>query len=159
LHVDRFADLNGESRSRVHVVLAELKKGFSGPVIVFEHGAKSVIGGGCGIFHAHVHIVPVPHKVAVAEILPRKSVQHASLLEAWQDNELTEEYLIVGDTDGRFASLDRSAIQKAGVTSQFMRKFLVGHFGIPRAWDWRAYDQPEAELIQIVNEWRLSSVS
>jgi diadenosine tetraphosphate (Ap4A) HIT family hydrolase len=158
MHVERFADLSSESRSRVQVVLAELEKSFIGPSIVFEHGAKYPTGGGCGIFHAHIHLVPVPNPISINDILPRRSVEHATLIETWRDNECTEEYLIVGDTDGRFASLDRAAIQELGVTSQFMRRFLVNHFGIPRSWDWRAYDQPEKELIQIVNEWRLSNV-
>src|SRR5260370_16987094 len=30
-----------------------------GPCISFEHGARGPVNGGCGIYHAHLHIVPL----------------------------------------------------------------------------------------------------
>jgi len=128
-------------------------------MIAFEHGARCLTGGGCGIFHAHLHIVPVPKSFRIDQILPAGRAEHAGLLEAWQKNELTDEYLIVGDTSGDFASVDRAMIKGFGISSQHMRKLIAKHFEIERPWDWREYDQPEPDLIQLVNEWRLADVS
>ena len=51
--------------------VASLELGLNGigKVIVFEHGATSSTRLGCGIYHAHLHVVPVPDRITYRSVL------------------------------------------------------------------------------------------
>jgi hypothetical protein len=124
-----------------------------GKPIFFEHGARCHTGSGCGIYHAHLHIVPVSSPVTCASLLPRGSRPAPSLISALAQlrSEGCDEYLAVTDSHGetRFLSVNDAGDFKPG--SQYLRRRLAEVFQLDRSWDWRDYLHPEPDLLQTID--------
>jgi diadenosine tetraphosphate (Ap4A) HIT family hydrolase len=118
-----------------------------GRPLVFEHGARPHTGGACGIYHAHLHVVPAPDAVLLGELLPRRATTARSLVEALVATEDKDEYLLARDTDGRVGHLELSPGDRDGFPSQYLRRFLVRRFALDRPWDWREAAAPERDLL------------
>jgi diadenosine tetraphosphate (Ap4A) HIT family hydrolase len=124
---------------------------FGNPVI-FEHGAKCSTGQGCGIYHAHIHLVPVPGKVSSFDLLPDKARKAPSLLAAWQELRESNHYLLFRDTDGKTMFFEPPMAPPDTFSSQYFRRQLAQHFDLKTAWDWRAYDYLEPWVLETL-EW------
>jgi diadenosine tetraphosphate (Ap4A) HIT family hydrolase len=116
-------------------------------VVAFEHGAFPSTEASCGIYHAHMHVVPVPCHVSVQDVLPKARLAE-TLKTALAETQTADEYLIFRDTEnrvGRVIPVDRHAYP-----SQYFRRELHRHFQCTRPWNWREYDQREQALIDVV---------
>lgn len=157
-HVERFADLTAVEMRQGNAFLEKVLAWVSSNYVLFEHGARCVSGGGCGIYHAHLHIVPVPTHFSIEEMLPSCQTRHSSLLGAWSINRKKEEYIVACDTLGNVASIDQAVIRDKRFGSQHMRKLLVRHFSLDKPWDWRVHEGTEQDLLQTVADWSPSNV-
>jgi diadenosine tetraphosphate (Ap4A) HIT family hydrolase len=137
-HVEAMAHLNRRQRDELAGLLQEATATIapSGPYAAFEHGACSRKGGGCGIYHGHLHLLPLPAAVPL-------------------DDAFTESYEVADDLDGALAALhgvsDYLLFQadggKAGYVnlegaptrfqSQHFRRLLNDRFGFLPDWNWR----------------------
>lgn len=133
--------------------LARVLRTLGNPVI-FEHGATCPTGGGCGIYHAHLHVVPLPGDVAWREVLPGESREAASLDEALDGLASAQQYLLFHDTAGRTAMLDIAGAPGSAYPSQYFRRRLAERFGRADRWDWRRSTGPEALLLDSINWFR-----
>jgi len=104
-----------------------------GPCVQFEHGVVEGRGGGCGIDHAHLHLVPAPHGIHFRDILP----SHLNLETLCSLGDMRERmsgnvpYIFVQDETGSFwARIDH-------LPSQYLRRRLACAIGHGK-WDWRA---------------------
>lgn len=122
-----------------------------GRPILFEHGARCSTGGGCGIYHAHMHLVPVPGQVHYMDILPDGACQVSNLGEAFRQLTNSNEYLLFRDTAGQVVFLEPSETQLQRFASQYFRRMLVQHFRLEASWDWRAYNRKEPWLLDTLN--------
>lgn len=116
-------EIKGRIRSRYHT-----------DTICFEHGSVSCTNrfGGC-INHAHIHIVPCA--VSLLEDirafgLECREIGDLGALRAYGADGTP--YLYFEDTDQR-----KYLITGDAVVSQFFRKLLADHHGVPERWDWR----------------------
>jgi diadenosine tetraphosphate (Ap4A) HIT family hydrolase len=102
-------------------------------VVIFEHGmASHSAAGGCGISHAHLHLVNVPRSLTI-EPLPEPDDETWSPLEPRQplvDLGDRSGYLLVGCEEQWWA---RSV---EDLPSQYLRRWLAGRLGL-QDWDWR----------------------
>jgi ATP adenylyltransferase len=117
--------------------LTALGRQFS-PATVFEHGAvvpNSSVG--CGVDHAHVHIVPLEFNLAKAawsHPLGRKL--------RWRKIENVQSYrwsarapyLLLRDPTGE------TWLARGDIPSQFFRRIIAAEIGRPEAFDWRCDD-------------------
>jgi diadenosine tetraphosphate (Ap4A) HIT family hydrolase len=110
---------------------------YSSP-IVFEHGSavrRDEVG--CGIDHAHLHVVPGFRAVDVARLLNRRCSfvkQHASLRKWLTDaSEVRSPYVLLGSLDGPVAEYAYEEKRE----SQCVRRILAYLAGRPNDWDWR----------------------
>ncbi|TWT68816.1 hypothetical protein Pan14r_10630 [Crateriforma conspicua] len=149
-HTERFSDLSRFEIGRFDSFARRLFDGVGSDHVLFEHGARCVSRGGCGIYHAHVHCIPVPSELLLNDMLPFGRQAHDSLSDAWKANRNTDEYIVARDSAGRVASIDEDVIRLHGYGSQHMRRVLVSHFSLPKPWDWRDYEEPERDLIAAV---------
>lgn len=131
--------------------VAENSRPFGEPV-VFEHGALSCTGGSCGIYHGHIHVVPLPEAVSPAEFLPHHAASANGLTAALQALRASENYLLFG-AGGTFRYGD---VEDLGFSppSQYFRRVLASRFGVDRPWDWRAVSAPEPDLIVALSHHR-----
>jgi diadenosine tetraphosphate (Ap4A) HIT family hydrolase len=150
-HVETCGQLTVDARQELGELAAEmtLRVHEFGEPIVFEHGATEPTGGGCGIYHAHLHIVPVPEPTLAATLFPEHEAQALDLQGAWDALQGAHEYLLMsagGQT--LYSDLDGQA---GRYPSQFFRRRIADHFGLEAPWDWRAYTEIEPALLRTLS--------
>ena len=109
-----------------------------GPVWLFEHGpATAMRSVGCGVDHAHVHLVPMvgdlirtaraflPHGVAF------RAANFSSCRDEWRKG---ADYLFVDAPDARGAA----AATAPSLGSQIFRKAIAELVGRPHQFDWKS---------------------
>lgn len=133
----------------VREVLERLEANF-GPVTMFEHGAShtgSIMG--CGVDHAHVHLVPLDFNLA------KEAASDTSIGLTWC--EITEKmnlaervrpgqhYMTITIPTGRtFLSVGGAP------TSQYLRKLIAARLDKGRRWDYNAHPYVDNVLETLV---------
>jgi diadenosine tetraphosphate (Ap4A) HIT family hydrolase len=155
-HIERVSDIRKEIQSEMVCLLNDLKSSLRqfGNVLLFEHGAKSNSLGGCGIYHAHIHLVPLPAYVSSNELFRLTFLGAESLMDAWHKVSASDEYLVVEDCSGNiyYTMADKS---RGGFGSQYARRRLAEHFQLDDPWDWRAYKWAEPKLLQTLKSFQV----
>jgi ATP adenylyltransferase len=116
-----------------------------GPIVMFEHGpAGAGRSAGCGIDHAHLHIVP--HTLNLHEAVKSDGAggnlrwRPAALpWDAHADHSSGLDYFYVRETDGSSWLTSTSA-----APSQLLRRAIASQVGTP-VWDWKA--DPRSDLV------------
>ena len=102
-----------------------------GPCISYEHGAHPETGGGCGVYHAHLHVVPLGKHVdpvdALTAELPFERIDDLLDLRRAQGRS----YLYYEDLSER-----RYLFRADNLPSQYLRRLLARTLGLS-AWNWR----------------------
>lgn len=165
-HVETMASLPENEISQLPSFISDLETVIYhyGPVVAFEHGARCETGGGCGIYHAHLHLVPVPNRISVTDILPtavnsdpfRSAV---SLIDGLRSLRHSFEYLIARDSKHNVKFIESTTSLAGQYPSQYFRRRLTELFDLRCSWDWRTYHQPEQHLFDTINIFRNANVS
>lgn len=104
-----------------------------GPYILFEHGARSEGVGGCGIYHAHLHVAQlagISDPVATLK-LRFPYTEFAHLDEIRKHSAGLPSYLFYQDSNAKLYLFDTGPLP-----SQYMRKLLAEAVG-GQDWNWR----------------------
>lgn len=123
-----------ELKALLEEVKGRIRRCYGTGTVCFEHGSVSCTNrfGGC-INHAHVHIVPCGASL-LEDIrcfgLDCQSIDDLEALRAYGADGTP--YLYFEDVDQR-----KYLITGDAVISQFFRKLLADHHGVPERWDWR----------------------
>ena len=146
-HVETCANLAEDARDELSEFAAQMitKVSRFGQPIQFEHGSTESRGGACGIYHAHLHIVPLPEATLASTIFPEYSSKSASIQDAWRSLRRCNEYLLVCSA-GETVYRDLSDSPRT-FPSQFFRRRIVEHFRLSVPWDWRDYASVEPALL------------
>ena len=111
-----------------------------GCVVGFEHGpAMPRAAVGCGVDHAHFHLVPVHFNITqtAAPYLPAATVwSRADWANCRRAYEASVDYLYVEQRQG----VGQIAVG-TGFGSQVLRRAIAGALGRPDEFDWRTYPQ------------------
>lgn len=153
LHVERFADLAPIQLRDAERIVRQLVDVESCPIAVFEHGARSSTGGSCGIYHAHVHLVPMPTGVSVEDLADGLNESSAPFPELFANLSLSDEYLFLSDGLQRSWARRIQLGEQKLFPSQHFRRRLSLQAESPN-WDWRRCRQPESSLIAAYHHWR-----
>ena len=138
-----------EQISRVHEILG-MKPESS---LFFEHGALDEKNGGCGIYHAHIHVVP-----NVSFILPKevfnfsKQKRSPDIISSLDQLSSDVSYVLAGSVRSGFYS---EPIE-FHLPSQTLRKNVACQLGNSN-WDWRNVFREEW-LISILKEANATSL-
>lgn len=142
-HVRGFAELSSSLQDEAAALVRRIRAAI-GRTVVFEHGLGPVpTTRGCGVAHAHLHIVAVPDEIPALE--PPHRLQWRLLPRPLQLQALprdVEYAFFVNQEDQAFVADAR------GLPSQFIRRWLAAKLGQPE-WDWRAAGPEEAVLAQV----------
>lgn len=108
-----------------------------GNVVLFEHGVPPGHPGGCGVQHAHIHLLPAaPAVTRSIERRLRKELNVKVMPDfgSFLDEEsVASPYLVFGGIRARV-----NVASTADVPSQFMRRLVAEAAGFEH-WDWREY--------------------
>lgn len=137
VHVSSFANLPSKLTREAESIVQEhcaLLSEENSKVLIFEHGMVSHSAtGGCGISHAHIHLVSVPGSLTIGP-LPEPDDIHpwvpVSADEYLGNLNKNYGYLLVG-YDGKFWTR-----QVTNLPSQYLRRWIAGLLNEAQ-WDWR----------------------
>ena len=103
-----------------------------GQCVFFEHGTRTNESGGCGIYHAHMHAVPIASNSVYETLVQKFAVQEIDSF-SMVSTAITSDssYLFFEDADAR-----KFVMAANHLPSQFMRKVLANATG-KGDWDWR----------------------
>lgn len=133
------AGLWSELKDLTTVIAASLAQQY-GEICAFEHGAHAPNRQvGCGVDHAHLHLVPVPTRLnltkAAEEFLPPEARWSPATFDACQRAfSKGDDYLYAEQPlgTGRIAT-------GAALGGQIFRKAIAAQFGVPGEFNWRQY--------------------
>ena len=143
-HITSALQFDHKSRLEFINFTSELSKDVSkslGPTIFFEHGVAPGSGGGCGVDHAHWHILPCSEdefNSLVNEVefdfpaLSWTTFEHLN-----SDKYDRHSYLLLGQTCEKIAFSTASVIP-----SQYLRQKIASIFGLDQ-WNWREHSHWE----------------
>ena len=152
-HSESFSILSAEALDEAERLVAsfrrELTASYGASVIAFEHGIRSIEAGGCGISHAHMHVLPYTDDGGITAALSAQfKLQGISRL---HDIEATlpagYSYLFYENNQAQ-----RFVCHVKSIPSQFMRKLTADHMLNPH-WDWRER-QVEQSLLETVGRFQ-----
>lgn len=137
--------LRAEAESLQHDVERLLRAQFDQPLVIFEHGPSAVKHGtGCGVDHAHTHVLPIdcallalamPLVPEGTEWLPAGWAERAAAYEAGLDYL----YLKQDGCPGVIAVAEDFG-------SQVFRKAIASYLGKPTEFSWREHPRHEVAL-------------
>ena len=155
LHIEKMSSLPDKKIEKLNNIINILIRNNykDEKTILFEHGATCQSGGGCGIYHAHIHLVPTTKNVTINEMLPINTNQEiyssqSNFFETLKNLKYQSEYLILSDTFNQVRYVKTNSVKQ--YQSQFFRRQLVNTLKINREWDWRKYNRPENDLIKTI---------
>lgn len=137
-HVTSLAQLNSKCLQNLCKIVTQLAARVSvrsDPPYFFEHGVPENGTGGCGITHAHLHLLPLPTSIALSadgrvskEYPPDRSGDLVHMLDTHIPG---FHYLLFGQDLG-----DLRLSFSSGLPSQYMRRIIAEETGLT-CWDWR----------------------
>lgn len=147
-HIEMSSRLDADRLTELNDFLNQVKAlvGSFGRPILFEHGSTSERGGSCGIYHAHVHVVPVPWEIDINAVFPEATGSASSLIACMSAVKESDNYLWI--SDGSSYAYRSVGEKESGFPSQFFRRRIANAFNVRAPWDWRAYTAPEEALTQ-----------
>jgi diadenosine tetraphosphate (Ap4A) HIT family hydrolase len=143
-HYLSFADMPLEELEAAKALkesLTSQMRGAYGDCLIFEHGVRAPDSGGCGISHAHLHVVPFPHGKEPIEQLTR-AFQFEEV-----PNLLDLKWIPSGKSYLYYESVRGSSyvFYPPFIPSQYVRRLLAEALGT-QAWDWRNCGKEERFL-------------
>lgn len=115
----------------------------SGDALYFEHGVHSSDGGGCGIYHAHLHVIPSAGNVILADFGFTSETKTAITLEAaLRTPAVLSDYVLMGSLASGF----RIAALSAPLPSQTLRRHVASALGLGDKWNWRTAGREQTML-------------
>ena len=154
-HHRAFADMSLEELKVAEAlktsVTSQIRSAYGDPLF-FEHGARSSDSGGCGISHAHLHVVPFPNEKDPVEVLTRSfPLDELSSLLDLKHIQPGRSYLYYESVRG-----DKYALYPPFIPSQYIRRLLADALGA-EAWDWRKFGREERLLTTLARTSQLLS--
>jgi len=115
--------------------------------ILWEHGATECTGSSCGVYHAHIHMIPVQKKIDPENLVGENAFEDASLERILLRLKNESNYILFKNIDNRFYYNLKENCNAERFQSQYFRKWLVSNFDLTREWDWKKYDYVESDLL------------
>lgn len=153
-HHPKFADfLKDESSKReelTHIIESTHQKlGYSkAQSLYFEHGAASQTDGGCGIYHAHLHIVPNAGNIVISELPVKTSRIFNRLEECYSNIDKETPYALFGSEQHGY----NYSTLTTPLPSQTLRKKVSSAMSV-EIWDWQIAGREE-HLLKMLNRVR-----
>lgn len=137
LHITSMAQidksLHREFNFFLRRLLTRLSKCFKPPLIL-EHGIAKGKSGGCGINHAHLHLLPLSPVVTAkvkSTVFQKFIFESTNMHQLLSGTDHHRSYLLFG-----LKPQQLSVSFRENVPSQYLRRIIANELGLPR-WDWR----------------------
>jgi diadenosine tetraphosphate (Ap4A) HIT family hydrolase len=116
------------------VLRTVLKSSYDSPIF-FEHGvSRHSESGGCGISHAHLHVVPLANDLTLQPFIYAEYGEGCEIKEAQQLQDWSgEPYIFYEGYDNQ-----QLIFKVSHVPSQYLRRGIAKLVGSDK-WDWRGY--------------------
>jgi len=143
-HYDRFSEIDEFPSYEFDTVVDEIQNRINAPVILFEHGAKCTTGKACGVYHAHIHILPLISDFNPESLIGSGYHSFNNITDSFKFLAQTENYLLYRDNlGGFFCSTVEKSLNKEIFSSQYFRKWLTKNYVPDKDWNWNNYNFKE----------------
>jgi len=151
-HYETFAELPKSFQNQLGDVMASVQDHMKVKTVLFEHGARKKTNASCGVFHAHIHFVPIDNLKNIGDLIGNKSVQFESIEEAYKYLENSDNYIFFQDSEQNIFVNTVSNGESELFTSQHFRKWLVKNYHPEKEWDWKKYNFVESDLVTTLDK-------
>lgn len=123
--------------------VTSLVKSEYGPVAIFEHGpVQRYTAVGCGVDHAHVHVVPIESDWPLLQIAkkwaPQLTWETASSIQDTKEYFINKkQYLFLREP----FSINSVIGTGSSIPSQLFRRIIARYVGRPQDFDWKIYPE------------------
>jgi len=159
LHIETCAQLDLAAQRElwefVRSVSSTLEQ-FGEPVF-FEHGATECSGGSCGIYHAHLHVVPLPLRISPNSLFREHRASASDLLQALDQLTICNHYLLIGNQESVVYAAVNSLAERP--QSQYFRRYLSERFCVNKPWNWRQTNSREPDLLATISAFRNTDIA
>ncbi len=149
-HIETTAEVNSEYYSELLDLASKVESKLNRNCILFEHGAGLFTGSGCGIYHAHVHIIPIKSNFRVSELLGVKYFNFDDFTEMMEMLRTSNNYVFYRDSKGKYYCKIHENSDESDLfifQSQFLRKWIISKFNLNKEWDWKMTNDVEKEVL------------
>lgn len=116
-------------------------------LLCFEHGALCEEVGGCGIYHAHIHLIPIKDKISISSLYNFSGAPMDSLAASLAALDPNKSYIMAGLFDLNKIYIEE---RKIPLASQYLRKQLAGILNVDN-WDWRLCKKQTSLVNMLIN--------
>lgn len=147
-HYTALADMPADLMSEVSELCRRVRRTLSqayGPSLLFEHGIRGAHAGGCGVEHAHLHVVPfAPGNDPIEKLKTNHSFKTiGGISDLRQQVSPNSPYLYYEQTNGQAWMCEIEHIP-----SQYIRRLLATSIGV-ELWNWRECGREQRLLSSI----------
>lgn len=148
-HYETFAQIETDILREGIAMLDEIEnKLFTGGNILFEHGAKKCTSASCGVYHAHIHIVPIEGEINFEDLVGTNAILSPSIEHAFNDLKKEDNYIFFKNTNNRVYYNTIKQGNPDLFKSQYFRRWLSANFFPEKEWDWKKYNVIENDLLE-----------
>ena len=160
-HIESMSKLEIDELIELQQFIEKIKTALSqyGYVVCFEHGGGLKVGGSCSVYHAHMHIMPLPSKLRLSSFFHDNcSIEQSNnFTECYISLKNTSQYLFTMETDGNISFIDTSNTSHL-YSSQYFRKKISDYYKINASWNWREYNSIEENLMDTIRKLKISNI-
>lgn len=149
-HHESYSSIAPEFYSELEETINKFEEKISRDVILFEHGAKSCTGSGCGIYHAHIHIVPIESVFSPDKLVGVTAKCAGSLSDTLKVLQQNDNYILYRDNNCNFYYNTPQNTEDRRFVSQYFRRWLTDYLALEKEWDWKKYVHAEEAVIDAV---------
>lgn len=153
-HFETFAEVPSKYWPEIVDLLSIIEDAYNTKMIYFEHGSKSHTGSSCGVYHAHIHIIPLNKPFDSQVLMGNNAQKKASIFECFNSLADADNYILLKDISGNYYYNTFSEENNHLFKSQYFRKWLANHIQGDVEWDWKKYNYIEQNLLNSVQEFQ-----
>lgn len=147
-HYETFARIPSSLYDESLQLINQVERKIGKKCILFEHGAQKCTNSGCGIYHAHIHIVPILSDFSHSEIVGEHALIGSNFADAMHTLSCAANYVLYRNNNGFFFFNEYGIDRQEIFTSQFFRKWLHKRFSSSKSWNWRDYNSVENDVMK-----------
>ncbi|ACF45688.1 conserved hypothetical protein [Prosthecochloris aestuarii DSM 271] len=149
-HYETYAQIPSNYYNELLALIENVRNKLDRNVILFEHGAKSCTNSGCGVYHAHIHIVPIVSDFNHNCLVGQNSSGVKDFYELMEILKNNSNYIFYRDNKSDLF-YNTSNIQNSDLfVSQYLRRWLQKTQHINKNWDWKSCNIVEKEVLNAI---------
>lgn len=149
-HYETYAQVPSEYYDELLSLVCKIEQKLNKNVILFEHGAKSCTDSGCGIYHAHIHIVPINSDFDYSQLVGEDAKRENDFHKLMYSLSQSPNYIFYRENNGNYFYNTLCEHNRGMFISQYFRRWLHKKFQLNNGWNWNDYNFVEKSVLDAI---------